>query len=475
MMMKRWNDPHRAGFDNCGVRYVRKIGVPLMLLIAVCVLILYAAMDLSAQPQEHILSIGLDVTALFGVVVLTAVCSIDRIPEDKSPLFFLAMLLCTYLELLGAIFGWLVDGKPSYIWINHICDVTCFVISPLMCALFWKYQDYSFLRKSGSGPGKSTAKLTVILTLMDAAYVLIGSATGILYTVDEMGYFHVQGAYWTTSIFPAWMMLGCFIGNLRREMTWYQRIAMLLLCLAPVAADLAFIFTPGYGYTYVVVFLALLSLYGLVQSERSMEFLEQRNLLIQQKQQLMLSQIQPHFLYNHLNTISTLCTVDPQLAREATDVFADYLRQNMDTLSQKTCVLFTKELDHVKNYVWLEQLRFGDRLTVQYDITCDDFRVPTLSVQPLVENAIKHGICKKEGGGTLTISTRETEDAYLVIIADDGAGFDVDCPPSDKRLRVGLENVRNRLQLLTNGTLTIQSAKQEGTVATVMIPKGGVG
>lgn len=98
MMMKRWNDPYRAGFDNCGVRYVRKIGVPLMLLIAVCVLILYAAMDLSAQPQEHILSIGLDVTALFGVIVLTAVCSIGRIPEDKSPLFFLAMLLCDYYE-----------------------------------------------------------------------------------------------------------------------------------------------------------------------------------------------------------------------------------------------------------------------------------------------------------------------------------------------------------------------------------------
>ncbi len=188
---------------------------------------------------------------------------------------------------------------------------------------------------------------------------------------------------------------------------------------------------------------------------------------------IMVSQIQPHFLYNSLTSIAMMCSIDPDTAQEATITFADYLRGNMDSLKQKTPVPFSKELEHLKKYLYIEKLRFGDDLNIVYDIQTDNFTLPQLSIQPLVENAVKHGVGMKREGGTVTIATRETDKAFEVIVSDDGVGFDTEQTKNDGRSHIGMENVRRRLAEMCGGTVTITSVIGEGTTATVTLPKEG--
>ena len=194
--------------------------------------------------------------------------------------------------------------------------------------------------------------------------------------------------------------------------------------------------------------------------------------LYDSKVQIMVSQIRPHFMYNTLSSIAMLCEIDPEAAQEMTITFAKYLRENMDSLKQTKPVPFTRELEHLKKYLFIEKIRFDDRLNIEYDIQATDFELPQLSIQPLVENAVKHGIGKKEEGGTVTIATRETDTAFEVIVSDDGVGFDVNAPQKDDgRSHIGMENIKKRLKDMCSAEIVIESEPGRGTTAKVIIPK----
>lgn len=193
--------------------------------------------------------------------------------------------------------------------------------------------------------------------------------------------------------------------------------------------------------------------------------------LLQMRISIMVSQIQPHFLYNSLTSIAQLCEKNPSQAKKATIEFADYMRHNMNSLKNENPVSFESELNHLKTYLSLEKMRFGDDLNIVYDIQTTDFKIPSLAVQPLVENAVKHGVGMKEDGGTVTISTKEAKDHYEIIVSDDGVGFDVSVPKNDGRSHVGMENVKNRLKTMCNATIETESVIGKGTVVKILIPK----
>lgn len=198
------------------------------------------------------------------------------------------------------------------------------------------------------------------------------------------------------------------------------------------------------------------------------------NELIQSRISVMLSQIQPHFLYNSLNTIRYLCIEDPQKAEQAVIDFASFLRGNVDSLNSNGLITFEKELDHVNHYLSLEKIRFGDRVNVIYNIGVIDFMIPPLTLQPIVENAVRYGITKKEEGGTVTINSSETDEDYIITIHDDGVGFDINNIriKDDKRTHVGIENVKKRLIDQCNGGLDIQSIPDKGTTVVLRVNKG---
>ena len=187
---------------------------------------------------------------------------------------------------------------------------------------------------------------------------------------------------------------------------------------------------------------------------------------------VMMSQIQPHFLYNSLGAIRELCISDPRAAEQAIGEFAVFLRCNMNSLTMDKPIPFEDELNHTKNYLKLEEMGFGERLNVKFDIETMDFAMPTLTLQPVVENAIRHGIEPKDGGGTVRITVKDEGECISITVSDDGVGFDPSVPPPDtKRKHVGMQNVRERLRRMCGGTLEIRSAPGEGTTAVIRIPK----
>ena len=184
---------------------------------------------------------------------------------------------------------------------------------------------------------------------------------------------------------------------------------------------------------------------------------------------IMLSQIQPHFIYNTLGTIERMCLKDPQKAFDLVRNFSLYLRGNFSELDSVTPIRFAEELKHVEYYVNIEKVRFPD-MNIEYDVGVTDFILPALSVQPLVENAIKHGLMRLETGGTVRIHSYETTTHFCVEVTDDGIGFDTDAPMDEKK-HVGLRNIRGRLNAMVNGDLILESKPGVGTKATIMIPK----
>ena len=161
----------------------------------------------------------------------------------------------------------------------------------------------------------------------------------------------------------------------------------------------------------------------------------------------------------------------PQKAAELTHDFSQYLRGNFGELDNNNPILLSKELEHVKHYVNIEQVRFPD-ITVDFDVRSDDFFLPALTVQPLVENAIKHGLMGLESGGCVTVSVYETDTDYCVKVIDNGVGFDPDSQPDGKQ-HIGIKNIRERLNAICGGTLTVDSTLGSGTTATITIPKEG--
>lgn len=253
---------------------------------------------------------------------------------------------------------------------------------------------------------------------------------------------------------------------------------ILWICVVGIAMDVVAYYIKGNS---VDLFFSLLAFQiyvwwtgiGIIKSyiEWEKKLSEQEAELVESRVSIMLSQIQPHFLYNSLTSIAYLCGKDPDGAKRAINDFADYLRGNMDSLKQKTPVPFEMELKHIKIYLSLEKMRFEEELQITYDIQTMDFRIPSLTIQPLVENAVKHGVGKAPNGGPVVIGTREKEDCYEVIVADDGVGFDVNQQAEDGKTHIGIANVRSRLWEMSRATLDISSEPGKGTTATVTIPK----
>ncbi len=220
--------------------------------------------------------------------------------------------------------------------------------------------------------------------------------------------------------------------------------------------------------TYAVAFLFY---YLVIHVHISQQVNEEKEIkLREQRVSLMLSQIQPHFLYNTLNTITALCRANPKLAEETTIKFSRYLRENMYSMGENDTHPFSQELEHTNIYLDIEKLRFGDRVKVEYDIKSDDFNMPILTLQPIVENAVKHGICKKIEGGTVKISTEKKGRDHIITIIDNGIGFELEKTLNDGRPHIGIQNVNERLKSTVKAEMEITSFIGIGTTVRIIIP-----
>lgn len=189
----------------------------------------------------------------------------------------------------------------------------------------------------------------------------------------------------------------------------------------------------------------------------------------------MQAQIKPHFLYNTLTAIASLCGIDPGRAQQLVINFSEYLRYSFDFKSLEAFGFLEREISLVKTYVEIEKARFGDQLRVEYEIdSTENVRMPLFTIQPLVENAINHGLRKKGGDGTITISIKKLTEGLMVVVADNGQGISPDrmenllTPQASHG--IGLWNIDSRLKKLFGKGLTIESTLGKGTRVAYIVP-----
>ena len=183
---------------------------------------------------------------------------------------------------------------------------------------------------------------------------------------------------------------------------------------------------------------------------------------------LSLGQIKNHFIFNVLNAISGMCKSEPEKADETVILFSRYLRNHMSILEDSDLVAFDEVMNNLTDYVELEKIRFGEKITYKQEIDFANFIMPQMILQPLVENSLKHGILPKAEGGTICIKTFKEKGNVVIKVIDDGIGFD-----DTKEYRedsLGICNVRYRLKHMVNGKLDIESEMGKGTVVTITIP-----
>jgi len=386
---------------------------------------------------------------------------------------FLFACVFDIVMILGDLSDWCCNGlaRPWYPAALQIGQFVYYVsIVPLMLSV-WKYVS-NYVSAYASVP-KLCDRILYLLSAVHLLGCVLTPFTGMYYIIDEQNIYHRGGLVFVASLVPicSYILIVALTLKNRRQIAPRVIAALMSNVWLPMVGHLVQNLFRGVGALNPCITLALLLVYLNVQQEMELQYERDMRELEETKTALMLSQIKPHFLYNSLTAIRRLCEDDPKDARAAINDFSLFLRANMDFISNQTLIPFEQELRHIQSYLNLEQRRFEDSLSVDYNLEITDFCLPALSLQPVVENAVLHGIRKKEDGGTVRISTSETPDHYVVTVTDDGAGFDPGAIAGQEH--IGLKNVSRRLELLCKGELLIDSAPGCGTKATILIPREG--
>ena len=375
---------------------------------------------------------------------------------------FIILLISNILMQLGEAGIWFFAGELENIVLLNISAMMSMVFSYVLISAYAHcLTEFVCERK------KVSFVPNYIILAICSIYILLSVISlfnGMFFSFDENGCFVNGPMYGLVRAFDLIVIIiGIFWVMCYRKILTLREISFLIsfnvLPLLSMTLQRFWEPTPQ----YMAVTLSLIVIYVLFHGEITRQLADSRI-------SIMLSQIQPHFMHNMLTTIMYMCRTEPEEAEKTVGQFADYLRANMDSLTLKQCIQFETELKHVKTYWSLEEKRFGDKIRAVYDIQENSFMLPSLTIQPIVENAVKHGMRK---GKQLTVTIRTYSDVnnYYVEINDDGRGFDVNEFENDGKSHIGIKNVQQRLKMMCGGELMVNSVPDQGTDAVIKIPK----
>ena len=409
------------------------------------------------------------------VTLLLLLCSwLDRSAKTRMRFLMRAILILNIGLLAACIATWVLEGNAEYEGLNTVITAFANGLGFPMAGIYTEYVACS-IGMHAAKP-KKFALIIEGLCILAFALNLISIFNGMYYTC--IGGIYRRGPLFILNQLSATLILApnaVMVMKYSRKLGTGETVALLAFPVFPLLASLSQFAVSGLTTMCLATTLTVIMMYIAAYLKRGWTIMNQEKELTESRVAVMLSQIQPHFLYNALSSIAELCRENPAKARTSVLDFAEYLRGNLKSLQTKRTVSIDDELSHVRRYLSLEKMRFEDSLCVVYDICATGFYLPQLSVQPLVENAVKHGVGESEGGGTVTIRTWEDTNSWCVAVEDDGVGFDPDEAAHDGQIHIGLENVSNRIAGLSGGTLTVTSQKGHGTSAVIRIPKEEAG
>lgn len=410
---------------------------------------------------------------LFGILICIIVILCRRFSvvnqHKKVQTDFTLFVLCESLILFFAAAAGLLTGQNTRLADTFLpmCFFTENLLAYLQAGFFTNYVLHSF---------PSERKMSVhisawVLILLSAAALVFNLFKPVYYYIDSSNICQISKFY-SLSLLPFALI---YLENLfyiirhRKKVIHSVFVSFIAYMIIPFCASVIQMFLHGIDIVNMALIAVIMLMFVIMQNQFVNEYIEQKRQLQENSFRLMVSQIKPHFIFNSLTAIAQLCDDDPALAKKTTVSFSKYLRGNISALEKTDAVPFDDELNHIKNYLNIESVRFGDYLKVVYDIETTDFKVPVLSIQPLIENAVKHGVGMKEDGGTVTLSVRRNENTVIIKVIDDGVGFDTSKPFGGEG-HIGIASSIERLKMLCGAGTDIESEVGKGTVITVSIP-----
>lgn len=388
-------------------------------------------------------------------------------------LCFLGMLVSNILTIWGDLSDWLFAGinTPFSNFIVVSGAVIMYLGTTFMLIFFEQY--ISLFLQPGVKVHKAFHIVTLSISAIQILFAFLSVFNGMYFFLTPEGRYARGSLFLLAQALPfiLFALCGAIVITYRKHLSFKDGALFLCYVTFPLVAEIVQIFAYGLAMVTVSVTFLMLIIFINIQINQAYLVEKQEKELTQMRVDIMMSQIQPHFLYNTLTAIRHLCDVDTEQAKDAITEFAQYLRANMNSISAKGPIPFEQELNHAQNYLSLEKRRFGKRLNIVYDIGCTNFKLPPLSIQALAENAVRHGICKKPEGGTIRIISEEMNNGFLVTISDNGIGFDINESNNDNRLHIGIENVKQRISEQCCGSVTVDSAKDSGTTVKLFLPK----
>lgn len=406
-------------------------------------------------------------------VLLISCLVFGRDYKTKLGRLFLAMLIVNMLVLISDIITWVFAGNPNYNSFMTGANFFVYSLGYVILALYTKYLVVFIGQKRPLRYVRVLLYIVYGMCMVAIILVAISLFNHMYFYFDEHGIYTRGPLYWFSQFFPICMLLTNTIVVLVYVKTIGLRDAIALISygLLPVVAMAVQIFVFGVTLLYLATTMSMLIIYLYIQSKQRQQLYQREQELAESRIALMISQIQPHFIFNTLNSIRELIYSDIDKADQMVVNFSKYLRANISSL-QGTSVAFADELQNVGIYLSIEKERFGEKINYVEEIGCRSFCLPPLILQPIVENAVKHGICKKAGGGTVRLITQPDGDYIKITVEDDGVGFDVAEKKADS---VGIDNVKMRVKYLLGTDMRIESKPGNGTRVEILVPKNYAG
>ena len=389
-------------------------------------------------------SSAVDLTALLlgvmGMLIILIVRDTDNWWRNYCVFFFIAMTLKSASSLISLISVIYWNNVPLQTSLDFICTLCSSAIIPMLTM---------YILHCCSEALRSSRLLRAILILWGVG---IAAMTADLLTNIPSSDGTVKPRYFVL-VYLSVTVTGLIINVIalirrRKKLSRMQIIVILCYLLAPVS-------------------LMILAVELMLFADQGKRYLDQKAELAKQKASNAVLQMRPHFIYNTMTSIYYLIEQDANKAQQVTLNFTDYLRRNFTAIAKEGTVPFTKELEHTKAYLSVEQMRFEDKLLIELDTPHTDFRLPPLTLQPIVENAVKHGIDPDLDPLHIAVHTKKLKNGTEIIVEDTGPGFgviDSDHP------HTALANIHERLEMMCKGTLTISERDGGGTVVRLYIP-----
>ncbi len=411
--------------------------------------------------------------AFFCIVAAWCVLAEKNYPKRAAGRMLGWLLLSNAVLLVSDTLAWLFRGNETTAGLVfvRVSNFAVFELNYIMLMFFARYL-YWILPEGKRSSARCYVHVIDGISVLASICLVISQFADWFYYFDAHNFYHRTEHFWMPTAMGLVQILVLLILLLRNRRCFSRNTctAVFLFTLIPVVSSLFQLLIYGIAILNIGITIACLLAFLSFEVEQAQERAKMDREMAQMRMDILLAQIKPHFLFNSLQTIKHLVKRDQEDAVRVIDAFSDCLRAEINSLSEQKCIPFSRELVHVESYLLLESRRFGDKLRVIYDIQEDGFMLPPLTLQPIVENAVRHGIRQRNQGGTVWIKTEADQGGVRITVKDDGVGFDPDASHDDDKVHVGIANVKARVEAICEGEFTVDSKPGCGTTVTITIP-----